>query len=279
MSALGDLPGVTSVEYWDDAARCWDEIHDTLVTDEKGVIEAALEAHLQQTDVAIDFGCGGGRYLAALSRRCASVVGIDISRRLLEIARRVVEKELLTNVRLRCADLGNADTFAKLALPTADVVVCANVLISPDPITRQNMIAAIAATLRPGGRLCLIVPAVGSALSIREQHPRWVAERRRRGLRPKPKLEVPEAHSVADEKNGVFCRGGVRTKHFRMGELKAQLKEAGLRSVLSTERVEYSWDTEFDPPIGFLERDPRVQPPYDWLVVAVKDERRASVSA
>ena len=221
--------------------------------------------------MAIDFGCGGGRYLAELARRCTSVVGLDISRRLLEIARRVVDRETLGNVRLRCADLGNADTFAKLALPVADFAVCANVLISPEPVCRQNILRAISATLRPGGRLLLLVPSCSSALNIREQHGRWVAERRRQGFRPDLKLEAHEAQSVADERHGVYCRAGVRTKHYRMPELRALLQEAGLGTVLCARRVEYSWSTEFDEPYDFLEDDERVPPPFDWLVVASKD--------
>jgi 2-polyprenyl-3-methyl-5-hydroxy-6-metoxy-1,4-benzoquinol methylase len=63
------------------AARCWDEIQDTLETDEKGVIAATIATHLKSSDLAIDFGCGGGRYLCTLARNCTSVIGIDISRR------------------------------------------------------------------------------------------------------------------------------------------------------------------------------------------------------
>ena len=65
----------------------------------------------------------------------------------------------------------------------------------------------------------------------------------------------------------------MRTKHFRIPELKALLREAGLGTVLATEQVVYGWDTEFDPPIAFLEKDSRVQPPFDWLVVAQRDQK------
>ena len=44
-----------------------------------------------------------------------------------------------------------------------------------------------------------------------------------------------------------------------------------MRTILQIEHVDYSWETEFDPPIAFLEEDKLVRPPFDWLVVAVRD--------
>lgn len=59
---------------------------DTFANDVKGVMVAAMDKYSGPDATAIDFGCGAGRYLKALAERNGSVVGIDISRKLLEIA-------------------------------------------------------------------------------------------------------------------------------------------------------------------------------------------------
>lgn len=47
----------------------------------------------------------------------------------------------------------------------------------------------------------------------------------------------------------MFRREGVRTKHFRAGDLEPVLRLAGFK-LLSLDRVEYDWCTEFHPPTG-----------------------------
>jgi hypothetical protein len=74
--------------------------------------------------------------------------------------------------------------------------------------------------------------------------------------------------SAADERLGVFRRGGVRTKHYRASDLEPLLRQAGLKR-LSMDRVEYDWSTELSPPTAWM-KGPR---PWDWLVVA----RRSSL--
>ena len=272
MSSANEAPGVTNVRYWDDAASDWDSVHDTFVSDTSGVIRRVFARHLGRTDDVIDFGCGGGRYLAFLSARCRSILGIDISAKLCAIAQKdVVDRRHLTNVTIQCADLGASSAHAKLSLPRCDACVCTNVLISPEPTTRANILTLMASSVRPGGRLLLLVPATGSALNIRTQHTRWLRERRKRGYKPCARLEAPEGTSAADERHGIFQRAGVRTKHYRLAEVQALLSAHGFTKVLAAERVQYSWDSEFDPPTRFLDRDAAVRRPFDWLLVAERD--------
>ena len=272
MVPMNEAAGVTNARYWDRAAACWDDIHDTFKTDVWGVMKCALAKHCKPTDEVIDFGCGGGRYLAFVAPRCKHVLGLDISAALLEIARKdVVEQKRLRNVELRVADLGAHGSIERLQLPPSDLAICTNVLLSPEPRTRSNILRLMATSVSDGGRLVLLVPAVSSALNIRTQHVRWVQERRRRGYDRDDDDEAAEATTASDEQRGVFQRCGVRTQHFRLTELQAALREHGFPVILSAERVEYSWSTEFEPPTRWLDRDSSVQRPFDWLVVA---ERR-----
>ena len=136
----------------------------------------------------------------------------------------------------------------------------------------------MATTIRPAGKLLLVVPAVASALNVREQHRRWVGERRRRKMRRQPALEAPERSTPHDEARGIFQRVGVRTKHFKLLEIHTELRSHGFHPI-RTERVEYSWDTEFERPTRFLDRDRDVRRPFDWLIVAERINAQPAVAA
>ena len=314
MTSSGEAAGVTNQRYWDVAGESWDDIHDTFSTELWGVIRRTLQTYCRSSDQVVDFGCGGGRYVAFIAVRVRHVFGIDISEKLLEIARKeIVLRKRLSNVQLLRHDLGANGVLSRLAalekpVPTADLGICTNVLLSPEPCTRANILDAAAAYVRTGGKLILLVPAVSSALHIRHQHKRWLQERRRRGFKRNPRIEAPEATCAADERRGVFCRDGVRTQHFKLADIQADLCRHGFQTILKVERVECthattplvelpslsggrylclrlrscterraaparfsgadSWDTEFDTPTKFLDRDPSVRKPFDWLIVA-----------
>ena len=280
MVSLTEAPGVSNVRYWDAAATAWEDIQDTFICDTSGVIKRALNAHIGKSDELIDFGCGGGRYLKFVSPRCRHVLGLDISAALLEIARKeVLEKHKLQNVDLQVADLGANGSVKRLGLPACDVGMCMNVLLSPEFTTISNIMAVMGASVRPGGKLVLLVPAVASALNISATHVKWVKERRRRGYERDDDEEAAEASCPSDEHRGVFQRWGVRTQHFRLADVKRLLAEFGFTRVLAAERVEYSWSTEFCAPSRWLDRDSSIQKPFDWLVIALRNPDASVVGA
>ena len=276
MASANEAAGVTNQKYWDEAARVWDEVQDTFATDKTGTIKRMLGNHCSVCDEVIDFGCGGGRYLAFLSPRTRNILGLDISQALLDIAQKeVVNMRHLRNVTLQQADIGANGAAAQLNLPPCDLAICTNVLISPEPKTRSNMLDLMAGSLRPGGRLFVVVPSVSSALTIQDVHRRWVKERRRRKM-PKCVDEVPEATCAADEARGVFRRAGVRTQHYRLDQLERDLRQHGFGRVVQAEKVEYSWDCEFEAPTRFLDQDKSIPRPHDWCVVAIRDREGES---
>ena len=280
MVSLTEAPGVSNVRYWDAAATAWEDIQDTFICDTSGVIKKALNAHIGKSDQLIDFGCGGGRYLKFVSPRCRHVLGLDISAALLDLARKdVVENHKLQNVDLQVADLGANGSVKRLGLPACDVGLCMNVLLSPEATTISNIMAVMGASVRPGGKLVLLVPAVASALNISATHVKWVKERRRRGYERDDDEEAAEASCPSDEHRGVFQRWGVRTQHYRLADIKRLLAECGFTRVLAAERVEYSWSTEFSAPSRWLDRDSSIQKPFDWLVVALRDPDASLVGA
>ena len=121
---------------------------------------------------AVDFGCGAGKWLPALADRCETVLGIDFSVELLRAAQSSCLAAGLQQdqVRLLLRDLGEpwptvvlssprCDTALQRvvsgACPRADVAVCANVVMSPNPRTRGVMLQNLSQSLRLGLALIL----------------------------------------------------------------------------------------------------------------------------
>ena len=149
MTTVSEAPGVTNPKYWEKAAEDWEDIQDTFTTDLWGTIRRTMARHLTNgsyPDMCIDFGCGGGRYLRFLAKHCRKVLGIDIADGLIRMARREVAFHRLTNVDLRVADIGCNGVLESLGptLPRCSVAVCTNVLLSPEPMTRHNILRLMA---------------------------------------------------------------------------------------------------------------------------------------
>ena len=96
----------------------------------------------------LDVGCGGGILSEALARAGASVVGIDLAERVLEVARlHLQESQLIVDYR-NCSveQLAQEEQLF-------DVITCMEMLEHvPDP---TSVLAACAGLLKPGGRLFL----------------------------------------------------------------------------------------------------------------------------
>mmetsp|Transcript_18627 Transcript_18627/g.34792 ORF Transcript_18627/g.34792 Transcript_18627/m.34792 type:complete len:447 (+) Transcript_18627:113-1453(+) len=266
-----NCPNYTSTEYWDSWAGNWDgEIISSIDEDINGAVKDALARYCptEPTSFSVDFGCGVGLYLPTLAASSGSVLGLDISRKLLARAREDCDRKGLTNVRLKRADLGTCDVRKLNIENVANFAVCANVLISPEPCTRRSIVANLAASLQCHAHALFVVPAIRSARLIENAHGVWLAERRRLRIKSSKEDETAEASSAADAKRGIYRRDNVRTKHFKEAEIKKLLRKYRLE-VVEVSRVEYSWYTEFDDPVDVLE-EYFEEKPFDWLVVARK---------
>jgi 2-polyprenyl-6-hydroxyphenyl methylase/3-demethylubiquinone-9 3-methyltransferase len=131
------------------AARWWDPDGESRPLHDLNPVRAAYiaaRADLHGTRVA-DVGCGGGLLSEALARAGARVTGIDLSEKVIDIARlHLYESNLSVDYRVQSsADLATSE-------PGSFDAVCCLELIEhvPDPAALVNDLATM---LKPGGRL------------------------------------------------------------------------------------------------------------------------------
>jgi SAM-dependent methyltransferase len=203
-----------------------------------------------------DLGCGLGALLPTLAARFRRVVGIDFSPAMLARAR---SKCRTPRVSLHRADLADLDRFrGKL-----DVAVTVNAVLTTDPERLERIFAALRTTLRPGGVLLGIFPAMEAVLYQGLLIDR--RERRRTSLDParaRARTAAALGARSYDFVHGIYREDGQTQKLFYAFELDDRLRRAGFRAIRLA-RLPYEWDN-----VGGFESFPGEAPMWDWLVRA-----------
>jgi SAM-dependent methyltransferase len=139
----------------------------------------------------LDVGCGAGRTSLEAARLAGSgtVTGIDLSTRMLDLARRRAAADGLTNVRFEVADAQIAD----LGAARYDRIISRNgVMFFGDPVAA---FANLARALRPGGRLVL---QVWQPMSEQEWFSEFMAAVAEGGEPDLPPADGPGPFSLGD---------------------------------------------------------------------------------
>ena len=244
-------------KYWDKMAADYDgEIFSVLACDRNEVIISGIERLGSEKAVACDFGCGVGKFLPVLAKNFRTVYALDLSGELLEQARNNCKN--LSNISFSKTDLSEN----KLKLPTVDFGLCVNVLIMPSRKVRVAVFNTITKHLKAGAHLVLVVPSLESVLLSDYRLLQWNLKQ---GFSYEQAASDLDSDSNVSLRQGLVEIDGVPTKHYLKEELMVFLKDKPFE-VVSIEKVEYSWDTEFDSPPKWM-KEPY---PWDWLLVLKK---------
>lgn len=110
-------------------------------------------AGIGPTDAVLDIGCGTGSTACEAARRApaGSVLGVDLSAAMLEVARRAAARAGLDHVRFLQADV-QVHPFPPASFDVA--ISRTGAMFFADPVAAFT---GVAAALRPGGRLALLV--------------------------------------------------------------------------------------------------------------------------
>ncbi len=223
---------------WDKLANAYaDEVCDIFMRDRRGVIARWLKSsgQLRGRRSVLDLGCGIGSFFRKYGRHFGIKVGSDHSARMLHFAR----SRCRTQPDITWAQ---ADVFALPAgwRASADLVVCANVLSFVAPRACGRALRQIRRTMKPGGHVLLIIPAL-------ESHDAVVALETDR---PTPRRRGTAVVRRDDRRQRFFTAEGI-----------ARLAQSTGLADIRVQKVWYPWTDEG------ITRPPRgAEPPWDWLV-------------
>lgn len=113
-------------------------------------------------DRVLDLGCGWGTFCFALGHRVREMVGLDFSRRSVELCERRLPATGLKNVSFVCADARETG----LDDGSFDLIIAADLMEHLYPDDSREVLHECFRLLRPGGYLSLWTPHRGHLLEV-----------------------------------------------------------------------------------------------------------------
>jgi SAM-dependent methyltransferase len=207
-----------------------------------------------------DLGCGTGPLLPHLVGRFGRVVALDFAPGMIEQARRRLGTgDPADRVDFLTRPMHDLDEFRG----AFDVAVAVNSIVMPDVRDVDRTLAAIHASLRPGGVFLGILPAMDAI----HYHTMLLHDAALdRGLTPEEaerQAAFQGEHHFYEFAFGRFGFQGIRQKFWQPFEIHHRFAKAGFRGV-KLEKVLYPWDDTITGGPAFADH-PRS---WDWSFAA-----------
>jgi SAM-dependent methyltransferase len=155
---MGGAERVDQAEHWNTSGPAWVRHADAIDAHARPYGEAGIDALAPVAgERLLDLGCGTAATTLELGRRVTSsgsVTGVDVSAPMLELARQRASDAGLGHVSFHQADVAAAPLAELAGGPVDGAFSRFGVMFFLDPVAA---FANVAAALRPGGRLSLIV--------------------------------------------------------------------------------------------------------------------------
>ena len=241
--------------HWNKIGGNYDKkIFNVFKNDKKKKLKKYVEKYADKKNIAIDFGFGVGKALPMLSPLFKGIIAVDVSQKLIDIAKTSSHK----NVTFKQADLAGK----KINVPSVDFAFCCNVAMSDDIKRNYRIINNVLNSLNKKGVALFVLPSLESAsLSVLSLINWYNRDGTELADIPKDELALISVQNKKHIREGILNIDDVPTKHYLVSELYA-LFNTGNFVMQKLDRLEYGWDTEFDSPPGWM------QSPYPWDWVA-----------
>lgn len=241
--------------HWNKVADNYDkEIFNVFKNDKKNKLKKYIRKYANRENTAIDFGCGVGKALPLLAPLFKEIIGVDVSKKCIAIAKSAPFK----NVSFKEADLAGK----KINLPSVDFAFCCNVAMSDDVKRNYRIIKNVLSTLNKGGVALFVLPSLESASLASWRLVSWYdKEGTDLGDIPRNDLSHLNVNHQKQILEGIVMIDKVPTKHYLISELYS-LFNTGDFVLQKLDRLEYGWDTEFDSPPEWMQ----APYPWDWVI-------------
>jgi len=148
-----------SEEFWDNASKNYDKTEERFEYIHRKSRENAKK-YLKHSDIVLDYGCGTGTASCEFANQVNEIHAIDISSKMIEIA-----KEKAASSKIENVDFVQTDIFDKrYKKESFDVILAFNMLHTvPNP---QNAVERIHELLKPEGLFLSVTPCLRDKMSF-----------------------------------------------------------------------------------------------------------------
>ena len=148
-----------SEKFWDRTAGNYDKTEERFEYIHNRSRDNAKE-HLKETDVVLDYGCGTGTTACEIAGYVKEVQAIDISSRMVAIAKGKAADAKKANVNFAQGDIFD-ERYENESL---DVILAFNMLHTvPDP---EKVVQRTLELLKPGGAFISVTPCLGGKMTL-----------------------------------------------------------------------------------------------------------------
>jgi ubiquinone/menaquinone biosynthesis C-methylase UbiE len=226
-----------------------------------------IEGHNKKS--VLEVGCGTGTMIPFLSRNFDHVIAIDISRKMIEIAKEKYKG--YKNVEFMHMDMAKISSMKK----KFDVIVSVNSLIMPNIAKINQVLHKIHLNLKRGGYFVAIFPSFDAL--IYQAVITYDKEYDKTGDKIKARRAT---NKIIAKRHHDFCYGFLyynskedRQKHFFGFEILYRLRKAGFKKI-SIEKVLYPWEGIKSEPNPKRFSGQLYDKLWDWCIFAQKTAKK-----
>ena len=148
-----------SEAFWDSSASNYDKTEERFESIHSKSRKNARK-HLESCDIVLDYGCGTGTTACELSNEVKQIHAIDLSSKMIELAKEKAAAANIENVSFAQGDIFDEGYKAE----SFDTILAFNMLHTvPDP---QNVMHRIHELLKPDGLVITVTPCLRDKLSF-----------------------------------------------------------------------------------------------------------------
>jgi 2-polyprenyl-3-methyl-5-hydroxy-6-metoxy-1,4-benzoquinol methylase len=114
----------------------------------------------------LDLGCALGTFCFTLALQCKEIIGLDYSRKAIDIANKLLKNSPYHNIKFICRDAQSTG----LESASFDVIICADLFEHLYPEVFEKVLDECQRLLKKGGKLVIWTPHRGHVLEILKNH-------------------------------------------------------------------------------------------------------------